>query len=374
MEGQRLIQKLKLQNFLSYGSQGEEIELQPLNVLIGPNGSGKSNLIEAFAILKATPTHLLVPIRKGGGVSEFIWKGDKAENPTAKIGVILEGVKPSLDYQLSFTSVNQRLEIVNEIIHGLEIDKVHHNAIDQSVIATGFHSKPESLNLNYDKAHYDALFSFKNQFSQIGLYRNWHIGQGSALRKPQQTDLPEHPLEEDGSNLGLVLNDLQYQLSNQQILGPFQKFYEDAIELSIKIYGGTAQIFIREKGLNQPTPAPRLSDGSLHYLFLMALLLDPTPPPLLCIEEPEIGLHPDILPLVADMLIEASQRTQLIVTTHSDGLVSALSEYADSVLVCERDDEGSHLRRLDSQRLKSWLEKYSLGELWLMGEIGGNQW
>jgi predicted ATPase len=363
MKGKRLIQKLKLQNFLSY--KREEIELQPLNILIGPNGSGKSNLIEAFSILKAIPTNLLVPIRKGGGASEFLWKG-KNENPIAQIGTILDDA----DYQLSFTSVNQRLEIVNEVIHGLKIDKVHHNAPDQSVIAQGFQSK----DLAFDKSFYDTIFSLQNKFSKISLYRNWHIGQDSVLRKPQQTDLPEHPLEEDGSNLGLVLNDLQYQLRSQQILEQFQKFYENAEELSIKIYGGTVQIFIREKGLSQPISAPRLSDGTLHYLFLMALLLDPTPPPLLCLEEPEIGLHPDILPLIADMLIEASQRTQLIVTTHSDGLVSALSEQADSVLVCEHDDEGSHLRRLDSQRLKTWLEKYSLGELWLMGEIGGNKW
>jgi len=104
----------------------------------------------------------------------------------------------------------------------------------------------------------------------------------------------------------------------------------------------------------------------------MALLLDPTPPPLICIEEPEIGLHPDILPTIAEMLIEASQRTQLIVTTHSDTLVSAL--YPESVMVCERDDMGSHLHLLAPERLKKWLEKYSLGKIWRMGEIGGNRW
>jgi predicted ATPase len=375
MTKKRLIQKLILQNFLSY--RNEEIELQPLNVLIGPNGSGKSNLIEAFGLLKAIPTNLLVPIRKGGGVNEFLWKGEN-ENPIAQIGIVLDEDK--LDYQLRFTSVNQRLEIVNEVIDSFTIGKDYHHVPDQSVIAKGL-TRSDLDGLEYfDESDFEnevlyneTIFSLKNKFSEIGLYHNWHIGHSSALIKPQQTDLPEHPLEEDGSNLGLVLNDLQYQLRSQQILEQFQKFYENAEELSIKIYGGTVPIFIREKGLNQPIPAPRLSDGTLHYLFLMALLLDPNPPPLLCLEEPEIGFHPDVLPLIADMLIEASQRTQLIVTTHSDGLVSALSEHADSVLVCERDNDGSHLRRLDSQRLKTWLEKYSLGELWLMGEIGGNQ-
>jgi predicted ATPase len=189
---------------------------------------------------------------------------------------------------------------------------------------------------------------------------------------PQKTDLPEHPLLEDGSNLGLVLNNLQHQLGSRQIIEKIKIFYEVAEELTVKISGGTAQIFIREEELIHPIPATRLSDGTLRYLFLMALLLDPTPPPILCIEEPEIGLHPDILPTIAEMLIEASQRTQLIVTTHSDALVSALTP--ESVLVCERDDQGSHLHRLNPKRLKKWLEKYSLGELWRMGEIGGNRW
>jgi predicted ATPase len=95
---------------------------------------------------------------------------------------------------------------------------------------------------------------------------------------------------------------------------------------------------------------------------------------LICIEEPELGLHPDILPTVVELLIDASSRAQLIVTTHSDGLVSALAEVPDSLLVCEHDEKGSHLRRLDPENLKKWLEKYSLGELWLMGEIGGTRW
>ncbi|MDM3850645.1 MAG: AAA family ATPase [Aphanizomenon gracile PMC627.10] len=77
MEGKRFIHKIKLQNFLSYGSDGEEIELQPLNVLIGASTSGKSNLIEAIGILKATPTNLPAPFRQGGGINQFLWKGNK---------------------------------------------------------------------------------------------------------------------------------------------------------------------------------------------------------------------------------------------------------------------------------------------------------
>jgi predicted ATPase len=118
----------------------------------------------------------------------------------------------------------------------------------------------------------------------------------------------------------------------------------------------------------------RLSDGTLRFLCLLVILLHPTPPPLVCIEEPETGLHPDILSTVAELLIEGSQRTQLIVTTHSETLVSALGEYPEAVVVCERDVGGTRLQRLDRERLQKWLKRYSLGDLWLKGEIGGTRW
>ena len=91
-------------------------------------------------------------------------------------------------------------------------------------------------------------------------------------------------------------------------------------------------------------------------------------------EEPELGLHPDIVPTVAELLIDAAQRTQLIVTTHSDALVSALSEIPEVIVVCDRSEQGTRLRRLDPENLKEWLERYRLGDLWAKGEIGGNRW
>ncbi len=396
MEGKRFIRSLRVENFLSYGSEGEEIELQPLNVLIGANASGKSNLIEAIGLLKAAPTDLPAPIRQGGGISDFLWKGQQGI-PVAKIQVTVDYPQRSqtLQYQLSLTVAGQKLELVDEAIENeqpfpgeddvyfyyryqrgrpvinvkIENDR---QLIRRSLRREDLIPDQSVLSQRKDPDLYPELSYLANQFSSISLYREWNIGRYSDPRNPQKTDLPEHPLQEDGSNLGLFLNNLQYQLGNRQIINKLKKFYDAAEELSIKIYGGTVQIFIREESLTQPIPATRLSDGTLRYLFLMALFLDPTPPPLICIEEPEIGLHPDILPTIAEMLIEASQRTQLIVTTHSDALVSALTP--ESVLVCERDEKGSHLHRLEPDRLKNWLENYTLGDLWRMGEIGGTRW
>jgi len=104
---------------------------------------------------------------------------------------------------------------------------------------------------------------------------------------------------------------------------------------------------------------------------MSAVLLSPNPPSLVCIEEPELGLHPDALSLVAELLVAATQRTQIIVTTHSDALVSELTDHVESVLVCEHLG-GTQLRRLRSDDLSHWLDKYRLGDLWRMGELGGN--
>ena len=116
----------------------------------------------------------------------------------------------------------------------------------------------------------------------------------------------------------------------------------------------------------------------MRYLTLLAILLHPEPPPLVAIEEPELGLHPDLIPEVAELMVKASERVQLVVTTHSRMLVDALTEYPSSVVVCSKENGESQFERLDEAHLKQWLERYSasatLGDLWSSGDIGGNRW
>jgi predicted ATPase len=102
--------------------------------------------------------------------------------------------------------------------------------------------------------------------------------------------------------------------------------------------------------------------------------LNPTPAPVTCIDEPELGLHPDVIPTLADLLRDAATRTQLIVTTHSTALVDAFSDEPEAVCVCEKIDGSTVIKRLSEPDLRVWLEKYSLGNLWMSGQIGGNRW
>jgi predicted ATPase len=401
----RLIQSIKLQNFLSFGPDAEEIELKSLNVLIGPNASGKSNLIEAIGFLRASPIDLSLPIRDGGGVSEWLWKGSQ-KTPIAEVNATIyypEGIMP-LRHKLCFTMVGQRFELVDEAVENkrpeaLRLDDVRfyyrygggHPVINVYVDRAGEPGsksrlerrlRREDLALDQsvlsqrkDPDQYPEVTYLGNQYSRIRLYREWNLGRYTLPRLPQKADLPDDFLLEDISNLGLVLNNLEHQPGIRNLLlEKLKQFHESFTDISTKIHGGTVQIFLHEDGLYQPVPATRLSDGTLRYLCLLAILCHPSPPPLVCIEEPELGLHPDILPTIADLLIEASSRMQLVVTTQSDILVDALTEIPEAILVCEKCVGSTTMKRLKKGDLESWLEKYALGDLWRMGEIGGKRW
>ena len=137
--------------------------------------------------------------------------------------------------------------------------------------------------------------------------------------------------------------------------------------------GGTVALYLEEAD-SRTIPATLLSDGTLRYLCLLAILLHPEPPPLVVIEEPELGLHPDLLPTLAELLRSASERSQLIVTTHSDVLVDALTDTPESVVICEKHEGRTEMRRLDKEDLAKWLKDYTLGNLWSSGQLGGNRW
>jgi len=128
-------------------------------------------------------------------------------------------------------------------------------------------------------------------------------------------------------------------------------------------------IYVQEGG--RTVYAERFSSGMRQWLSLLAILCAPVPPPLIAIESPDAGLHPDVLPKLAELLKAASERSQIIVTTHSETLLDALSDVPESVVVVEKGESGTTLRRLDGERMKPWFEKYRLGDLWTRGKLGG---
>lgn len=392
-----LIECLRLDALLSFAPGSNDIPLRALNVVIGPNGSGKSNLIEAIELLRATPTGFASAIRDGGGVREWLWKGQSVA-PAGPATIEAKLARPgasSLRYRLQFAASGLRTEIVDEALEEAELRKPNakdvyfyyrfqngHPALNVQEATTGQRVerrlRRESLAMDEsvfsqrkDPDLYPELTWCANQYARIQSFREWSFGRYTPLRQAQPADLPSDVLLTDARNLGLVLNQLRYSDAWPELKAMLRRFLPRFQDVSTMVQAGTVQLFLHEEGLNTPVPATRLSDGTMRFIAMSALLLMPTPPPLICLEEPELGLHPDALSLIAEMLVSASSRTQLIVTTHSDALVSALTDYLETVLVCDYRG-GTRLTRLEAGRLKHWLDSYRLGDLWRMGELGGN--
>ena len=391
---------IKLENILSFGPDSQELELKPLNVLIGPNGSGKSNLIEVIGLLRAAPSDVTAPLREGGGGRNWIWRGEP-RTTEARVEVVLRGLlfgaeKRLLRYCLGFGRAFHGAPYLREEFEEVKrtkqdddeaepylrrsADKVILSYTDDSGVkgqrelrASEFEPNQSILSQIKDPFQYDELTSLGFGLAGIQLYRQWTFGRNAPSRSPQKADLPNRSLAEDGTNLGMVLNRLDGDLkAKKQLLTALRKLYPGIDDYYVQIEAGSVQVFLKEG--NVPIPAVRLSDGTLRYLCLLAILCNPSLPPLICLEEPELGLHPDILPGLADLLREASERCQLIVTTHSDTLVDALTDTPESIVVCEKENGQTKLKRLDKDELSHWLKKYRLGELWTSGELGGNRW
>ncbi len=390
----RLIREITLRNILSFGPDTPPFELRPLNVLIGPNGSGKSNFLNAIALMRQSRyDNRSLKITGGdqnqfmamrGGVKYWLWGGiptthawvsaifDQPERENARAYTV--------EHQLSFTDESSSMRIMDESIffngtlfYSFDDGNPSNLGIGKRVRIDRDISPRRSVVSQLSDDKQSIYFGLSELYGEIQIYNDWEFGRTSALRLPQQPDLPSIRLEEDFSNLKLFLSKLrQNPVVRVKLIDSLSNLYDGITDFEISVEANTVQVSIIEG--NYPIPATRLSDGTLRYLCLLAILCDPEPPPLICIEEPELGLHPDIVGGLAKLLIEASTRTQIIVTTHSDILVDALSDTPEAIIVCEKHDGKTEMERLKADELAPFLEKYRLGELWTRGQLGGNRW
>ena len=392
----RTIESIQLDGLLSFAPGSPPLELKPLNVLIGPNASGKSNLIEAFELLRSTPTDFAAAIRDGGGPQEWIWKG-RPPVGSATIGLELSRSNPArvpLRYRLEFSTVQNRVEVLDEAIENrnaapgkpdvffyyrfqrgdpainIRTTRTSRGA-ERKLRREDFRANQSVLAQRRDPDLYPEVTWVGEQFRNIQLFRDWTFGRFVNLRTPQPADLPGDRLLSDASNLALVLNEIEHR-DGQRFNDALSRFFPRFERMSTRVWGGTVQFYLHESEFESAIPATRLSDGTIRFIAILAILLAPDPPSFVCIEEPELGLHPDAVAQVAELLVEASSRMQLVVTTHSESLVSALTDRPDAVIVCERPGPGTTLHRLDPDSIRPWLEEGGLGDLWGTGVLGAN--
>lgn len=390
-----LLREIKLSNFLSFGPDTPSLKLERLNILIGPNGAGKSNLIEALALMRATPVppqttsnaDIRGLLRRGGGTREWVWKGGDGHPASLELVITSPKGKQPLRHRFAFRGDGQGFQFHDERVESPTGTKFTYSYYDfqdghPTITTAGQVRKlsADSVNLDLsilsqrrDPELYPEITHLAETYEKWRIYREWVFGRNTVFREPQKADMRNDRLEEDFSNLGLFLSRLRKAPKvKRAILEALKDLYDGITDFDPFVEGGSVQMFFAEEDFS--IPATRLSDGTLRYLCLLAILCDPNPPPLICIEEPELGLHPDILPKLADLLVIASGRTQIIVTTHSDILVDAMTERPEAVVVCEKHDGRTEMNRLKKEELTVWLDKYRLGQLWTRGQIGGTRW
>lgn len=423
MAQQPFLKSIRPVNLLSFGPNTEEIELRPLNILIGPNGSGKSNLIEIIGLLSKLPAKdPWYPVIGSSGASEWIWKGKDVRGIPTSLSITATGhpypVKPyagidaaeqlsspewvekPFSYSVTLRAREGSFEVASERFEELyrwENDPIQTPWFERDGWTGHVHcttiskDSPERfpsllpsrsvLSMLGGAAniggHLPQMREFAEKIELFTFYIDWVFGSGSEIRDIQGAGLDSYRLASDSSNLAQVLKawrDRGDQNVFDRLIELLRKFYEPVKDVDTELLGTHLRLMIKEDGLSSRTPASRLSDGTLRWLMLLIVLLDPAPPPVICIDEPELGLHPDMIPTLADLLRDASTRTQLVVTTHSQSLVECFSDDPESVCVCEKVEGATQIRRLEADRMKVWLKDYSLGQLWASGQIGGNRW
>jgi len=399
-----MINALRIFNYKSF--KDIKLKLKPLNILIGPNGCGKSNFIDIFSLLgSGAKGELLTAINSRGGFDTVRFKGkSKTDNNQFYFHFVFsashfENVASELrdndiiyDIYISYLNdidvQNERLSIKNKnnviLLVNREpgycyfVDERPFRINKKAVGDVGDKKKIDkaselAIYQVRDKVSYPTAYQVNKYLEEIKVYTPFDISPEAVVRRPQLVR-PGTKLVQSGANLVSVLHSIKenHHEAWNDILEILQNIYPGFKNLSLPPEGGDGKIVIRwsEKPFEDlGFSINMISDGTIRLLLLLALLKSPDPPPLICIDEPEIGLHPSWIKLVGELLEEASTRTQLIVATHSAELVSKMKP--ENVIVCEKEDGATVMERLDEKELSEWLEKYTLGDLWLSGHFGG---
>lgn len=345
----------------------DKLALRAINVIIGPNGSGKSNFIGVFSFLHAIREGRLQDyVAKAGGAEKILYFGSKT---TRTIELRLSFCEGLNQYSLDLSPTqNDSLYPSNEI--GSFWDKSsyqtpYHVAISSRGNEAGI-SDPHIKRTGYWVREH------------LGSWRVYHFHDTSASSPMKKTaDLQDNRfLRPDGSNLAAFLYFLQQreESSYSLIRRTVQRvtpFFDDFLLEPSKLNPDKIRLEWRHKNTDQYFDASSLSDGTLRFIGLATLFLQPKKyrPSVMLVDEPELGLHPYAITMLASLVKTVSEETQVILSTQSPLLLDQFEP--EDVLVADRKDGSTHFTRLESAKLSEWLEEYSLGQLWEKNELGG---
>ncbi|WP_377475269.1 MAG: AAA family ATPase [Microcoleus anatoxicus] len=378
-------ERLTIQGFRRLFSA--EVEMRPLTVMIGANGVGKSSFLEIFSLLAASAKgQLQSKISELGGLSQIVTV-DRADSVSISLSMPIENQEP-LNYYLKIATKGQFYEIGLETliqqrnpdavqpfkyIESRGLDVRYFSPENEKLLRPNWQHNPYETSLAQVPKMYREPETLRQNLASCSFYKAWELNLSpqSPIRLPQSM----RPATLPGSKGEDLVSCLYYLRETDRnrfeiIEDTLAAAFPDFERLSFPpVAAGTLAMTWKDRNFSDPFYMHQLSEGTLRFLWLITLLQSRDLTAITLIDEPEVSLHPELLQLLAHAMREASQRTQLIVATHSDRLIRFLQPH--EVLVCDSEDGLATLTWADSIDLEHWLKDYSLDQLWAMNIIGG---
>ena len=338
-----LLKEIHVEGFKSIKKM--DLELKPLNIIIGANGAGKSNLIDVFKMMKKYAKHEFNNyVTAVGGVNRLLYLGTKNTH----------GIKVKIDFK--------------NLSYGIELQWDNRDSFQARTVSPMYLNE-HGLDFSIAKKHEEYISSF----------RCFHFNDttnSSPLKQGKLLVGDNIYLQEDGGNLASIL----YKLKKSEKLHGYYDRIVSAVQIIAPYFddfvlepdGRYLSLRWKQKNSDILFEAFDFSDGTIRFIALATLLMTPLNmmPDTILIDEPELGLHPLALKILAEMMQAAArQGKQVIATTQS---VTLINQFApEDIIVADRKDNQSVFHRLDEKEIKDWLDEYALGEIWEKDIIGG---
>ncbi len=403
-----MIKTIIIQDFFSFKGISE-IQLNPgVNLLLGINGSGKTSFINALRILhEGIAGEGLVKLiqEQWGGFDQIINYNGPESAPFSQITYVFDkdklntinpaaNFKSDLQYRITIRRSGTSFALNEEVFS--HIDEKETGSYKYLEFSNGngrITTKTEdgkSLFQDYsnsdvsgqelilrqinDPLHYLPIHTLRKAIESIAVYTGFYVGEDSKLRYPTDfsTDVR---LKKSGANLAQVLNDikLNYTFDFDKLEKTFHNVNRHFKSIEISNLYGKAFLLLKESNLRRAISALHISDGTLLFLLLEGIFYNPRRGLLVTIDEPERGLHPDMIKSVADMMKMASSTSQIIAATHSPHLLNQFE--LEDILVFEKNHDNSTIvHRISEEDFPDWEGEYLPGQMWLLGLIGGKRW
>jgi len=402
-----MIKSIRFENFFCFKNTKIELE-KDSNILIGINGSGKTNFLKAIKLLYAGVAGQglkKIIFEKWGGFDNiyFISEDDKKEDKKIVLEYTFDSglkshfgriIEKDVVYTITIHKIpgtfnyfiSEKLKLIpidflifkngKGFVLGklLEKDKENSRKEFEQVRYLDFDPQELALGQINDSDRFLPQVSLKKVIGEIAVYDYFDTTPFSKIRNAMLAT-SEKRLLPDGTNLPQILNTLKRNNKKKfrMILKKLNDVNRNYSDIDFNLIGGNIELMLEEKKLNRSIHAINISDGTLHFLCLLSIFYNPNRGQLVCIDEPETGLHPDMMLQITNAIQEFSEETQFIIATHSENILNAFN--LENIRVFEKNDKNETvINQFSDKDFKGWYDKYSLGQMWRQGDLGGNRW